>query len=83
MIESNNASTDYLLTELHSYRYVEKEGRSFVVNFINVKRTNFLYERTFRQLLLLHVTRKAAKMLFIQKTNTFYADEIDTRGRQR
>ncbi len=28
MIESNNASTDYLLTELHFYRYVEKEGRS-------------------------------------------------------
>ncbi len=51
-----------------------------VVNFINVKRTNFLYERTFWQLLLrtVHVTRKAAEMTFVQKTRAFYVDEIDT-----
>jgi len=49
-----------------------------VVNFINVKRMNFLYERTFWQLLPLHVTRKAAEMTLVQKTRAFYVDEIDT-----
>jgi len=47
-----------------------------IVNFINVKRTNFLYERMFWQLLL-HICR-AAKMTFVRKTRAFYVDEIDT-----
>ncbi len=49
-----------------------------IVNFINIKRTNFSYERMFWQLLL-H-TCKAAKMTFVRKTRTFYVDEIDTRS---
>jgi hypothetical protein len=52
--------------------------KTYGVNFINVKCTNFSYERKFRQLLLLHATRKAAKMTFVRKTRAFYIDEIDT-----
>ncbi len=45
------------------------------VNFINVKRTNFLYECCFGSFYYVHVPRKkAAKMMFVRKINV---DEID------
>jgi hypothetical protein len=48
------------------------------VNFINVKRTNFLYERRFDSFFYLHVTvKKAAEVMFIRKTRGFNVDEID------
>ncbi len=44
-----------------------------VVNFINVKRTNFQYECRFGSLYYVHVTRKK----FVQKTCAYYVNEID------
>jgi len=53
------------------------------VNFVNVFRTNFLYERRFWQLFPcirnIHVTRKkAAETMFVRKTRPYKVDEIDT-----
>ncbi len=49
------------------------------VNFINVKRANFLYECHF---FYVHVTRKSCRnVTFVQKIRTFNVDEIDTRQR--
>jgi len=46
------------------------------VNFINVKRTNFLYEHCFGNV---HVTRKKLpKPMFVRKICMFNIDEIDT-----
>jgi len=44
------------------------------VNFINVKRTNFSYERRFGSFYYVHVT---AKTTFVQKIFAFNVDDID------
>ncbi len=47
------------------------------VNFINIKRMNFSYERLFGNFHYVHVTRKkAAKTTFVQKILVFNVDEI-------
>ncbi len=53
------------------------------VDFINVKRTNFLYERHFGSFYYVHVTRKKAdKTTSVQKIHVFNIDEIDYRGKK-
>jgi len=52
------------------------------VNFINIKRALFPYERHFgsfflRMYVCMYV-KKAAEMTFVQKTRAFNVDEIDT-----
>ncbi len=50
-----------------------------VVNFTNIKRTNFLYENSFWQLLLRTCNfRKAAKTTSVCKIHAFNVVEIDT-----
>jgi len=49
------------------------------VNFINILRTNFSYERCFGRIFYIHVTRKkAAEVTFVRKICTYDVDEIDT-----
>jgi hypothetical protein len=53
------------------------------VNFINVKRTNFSYERRFGSFYFyyVYVTRKkAAETMFVRKICAFNVDEIDDRN---
>jgi len=51
------------------------------VNFININRTNFSYERHFGNG---HVTRKKLlKPMFVRKIRAFNVDEIDTMGRYK
>jgi len=48
------------------------------VNFINVKRKNFLYDRLFDSLFLVTLyVEKAAETMFVQKNCVFNIDEID------
>jgi len=51
-------------------------------NFINIKRTNFSYERHFVSFYYVHVTRKKLpKPKFVRKIRAFTnVDEIDGRG---
>jgi hypothetical protein len=50
-----------------------------VVNFNNIKRTNFLYKRRFSSFYYVHVTRKKLpKWRSYKKFVRFYVDEIDT-----
>ncbi len=46
------------------------------VNFINIIRTNFLYERRFSSYMYIE---KGAEMMFVQKICTFNVDEIGSR----
>ncbi len=49
------------------------------INFINIIRARFSYERCFCSFFYVHVTRKkAAETMFVQKMCTYNVDEIDT-----
>ncbi len=66
---------------LREKKKVKQISPSFMhgVNFINIKRTNFLYEYHFGSFYYVHVTAlKAAETTFVWKIRTFNVDEIDT-----
>jgi len=53
------------------------------LNFINVKRARFSYERHFGSFFLcMYVRKKAAKTTFVRKMRASNVDEIDTRFRE-
>ncbi len=58
------------------------EGVWAGVNFINILRTNFSYERRFGSFfstyVRTYVQKKAAEKTFVQKTRAKNVDEIDT-----
>ncbi len=53
------------------------------VNFINVKRMNFLYKCHFGSFFSSYLyVKKAAEMTFVRKIRTYNVDEIDGRAQQ-